>query len=271
MSAPGRRIVVKRTHGLGNVLLLLPVLTGLAKLGERVTLVTREEWADCLGVLFPQVRFVSSSPEHGLDLDSLTKEERPRVHRTEEFGALMGIPGPFPRVAPRVPELWRRAFRRDGPRVVLAPEASHAARRMPDATLQALAPALRDRGLTLTGLDPAPPVPWGEDLRGRLSVQQLIGVISVAECVVSMDSAALHVATLLGVPAVAIFGGVDPRYRVLPGDRVISLVSEIACQPCNKNETCDGRFDCLQRIPAGEIVRAVDEAAGVGGSTVRRV
>lgn len=271
MSVSGRHFVVKRTHGLGNVLLLVPVLARMVELGSAVTLVTREPWAECLGVLFPQVTFVSEAPEHDIDLDSLTREERPSMHRTEEFGALLGVSGPFPRVAPRVPDGWRRRFFRDEPRIVVAPEASHEARRLPAPTLQSVAHELRDRGLTLSGLNPEPPVPWGEDLRGRIEVRELFGLISACECLVSMDSAALHVATCLGVPAVAIFGGIDPAYRLLPADRAIALVSAISCQPCNKNETCDGRFDCLRQISAAEIVRAIADVAGVTGRTVRRV
>ncbi len=267
----GRHFVVKRTHGLGNVLLLVPVLTKLAKLGSEVTLVTREQWAACLSILFPQVKFVSKAPEHGLDLDSLTREERPGMHRTEEFGTLLGVPGPFPHVAPQIPDEWRRWFLRSEPRIVVAPEASHEARRLPGPTLQAVAHELRNRGLTLSGLDPEPHVPWGEDLRGRLSLRELFGLISACDCLVSMDSAALHVATCLGVPAVAIFGGIDPAYRLLPEDRVVALVSTISCQPCNKDETCDGRFDCLLQISAEAVVRAIADVGGIAGRTVRHV
>jgi ADP-heptose:LPS heptosyltransferase len=96
------------------------------------------------------------------------------------------------------------------------------------------------------------------DRRGTLSLTELYGLISASKCVVAMDSAILHIAASLGVPAVAIFSGIDPEYRLNSCSNVIALVADLECRPCNKVEVCDGRYDCLDRISPLNIMRALD-------------
>lgn len=47
-------ISIRRCHGLGNVVLLLPVLDHLHSKGFKVNLVTREEWISTFSTLRPK-------------------------------------------------------------------------------------------------------------------------------------------------------------------------------------------------------------------------
>ena len=86
---------IRRFHGLGNVVLLLPVLDKLAAEGRRVGVATRSEWAPTFSALRPGFIWGSESPEGAVDLDALTSSMLPEEHRTDEFGRLLGVAPPF--------------------------------------------------------------------------------------------------------------------------------------------------------------------------------
>lgn len=256
-----RRLSVVRRHGLGNVLLLLPVLRTLLHRGCAVELVTRPEWGQAVAALLPGLAVAAERRPETVDLDEATRELPPAEHRTDELARILGVAPPLDEERPEVPEAWKEPFRRLAGGIVFAPEASHPARRWPEASVRAVAEALRGSGLCLTGLESRPDLPCDHDFRGRLTLKELFGLVAVSRCVITMDSATLHVARLAGTPCVAIFGGIDPAYRLRAGDRVVALSAGLDCCPCNKRETCEGRYDCLSAVPPRAVLSAV-QAAG---------
>jgi len=249
----------RRLHGLGNIVMLLPVLKKLTESSVNVVMETREEWASMLSLLVPGISFTSETASSALDLDDLTKGMRPMGHRTDEFAGLIGVEGPFAPVVFEVPEAWRDRFRKYSGSVILAPEAGHDARQWPREHLLDLARDLKGGPLVLIGLDSRDPMPADFDLRGQLSVEDLIGLMSMARALVTMDSGALHLAMSVELPAIAIFSGIDPDYRIRPSQRVSVLQADMDCCPCNKNETCDGQYPCLASIKPDLVMRKLRE------------
>jgi heptosyltransferase-1 len=123
----------------------------------------------------------------------------------------------------------------------------------------------------LTGLDPHTPLVCDVDLRGRLSLEQMLGLLSVAGRLVTMDSGALHMATSIGLPVMAVFGGVDPLRRVRRSQRVMALQSGRGCAPCNKNETCEGAYHCLQDISPVDVLQALERLDRTRGLEVLEI
>lgn len=240
----------RRLHGIGNIIMLLPVLRKLSEASGpgSVILETRKEWASMLSVLVPGIVFTHESTEGALDLDELTKGMVPKGHRTDEFAELMGVEGSFAPVVFEVPEAWRAKFKKYSGAAMLAPEAGHDARQWPTEHLMELARKLKGAPLVLTGLNRDDDIPSDFDLRGRLSMEELIGLLSVARALVTMDSGALHLAMSVELPSIAIFSGIDPDFRIRPSQRVSVLHADMECCPCNKDETCEGRYPCLGRI-----------------------
>jgi len=276
-------IWIKRSHGLGNVVLLLPVLDKLVAEGRRVAVATREEWASAFSALRPGVIWATESPTAAVDLDALTSSMSPKEHRTDEFGRLLGMPPPFPAPSVTLPEEWTRPFERLRGCVVLAPEAAHRARRWGEPMARDLAARLaclracggthRQAGLklVLAGGSPGSDLPCHADLRGRTRVHELMALLSVAGAVICMDSGVLHLAAAVGTPTVAIFGGVDPKYRIRAEQRVVALHAALPCWPCNKLESCDGSYDCLKAVGAVDVIKAlsvVGDATGLSEMTV---
>ena len=99
---------------------------------------------------------------------------------------------------------------------------------------------------------------------GQTTEKQLAALEARLGVVVSGDSGPLHIATAMGTPVVALFGSTDPAdtgpwvpHFPQGGDRAIVLYDALACAPCRKNPTCDGRFDCLRALTPERVYDAV--------------
>ena len=66
----------------------------------------------------------------------------------------------------------------------------------------------------------------------------------------------MHLAALLGVPVVAIFGSTEPRLTGPLGNGQIILRHHVECSPCFFRE-CPIDFRCMKAVSAGEVADAV--------------
>ncbi|WDD90464.1 glycosyltransferase family 9 protein (plasmid) [Burkholderia sp. FERM BP-3421] len=250
-------ISIKRTHGLGNLVMLLPVVDKLAAQGVDVHLVTRPDWIEAVQSGRPDVTCSATARAGTIDLDAATCTLAPTTHRTLEFARLLRVTGPFDAPRLHVPKTWSEPFVRHAGALVIAPESGHPARSWPVAHLKALASRLAREHVVLSGLSETPALPCRADLRGRLSLPQLLGLLDQARAVLCFDSGMLHLAMARAVPTLAIFGGIEPRFRATRQQRVRVLQAELDCCPCNKAETCAGRYPCLAQIAPEQVVEAL--------------
>ncbi len=235
---------------------LLPILRSHADQGRPVELITRPEWGDVFRNVMPEISFGTEASPTTIDLDELTRFARPTESRTDEFADALGISGVQHRPV-TLPAEWMPAWEHLQDAVLFAPEAAHESRRCPDALAIDIGVAFSGQKLVVVGNLPAPLVPCHADLRMKTGLQDLLVLVRHAVAVVCMDSAMLHIATLLGTPAVALFSGIDPLHRTHSWQRVIVLVGDVPCRPCNKKETCNGEYFCVRRIGARDVVQAV--------------
>ncbi len=271
LSREGSTISVKRCHGLGNVIMLLPVLAKLAEGGRHVRLVTRPEWAGALRRLLPWLDVSDDRPRDVIDLDSATNALTPSGHRGDEFAVMLGVEGTLPPPRLDAPPEWSRPFLQWKGAIGFAPEAGHPSRQWPADYSATLARSLEGSPLILLGVSDSQPLACDLDMRGRLGLEELIGLLGVIRLMVCMDSGMLHLAAAVGLPTVCVFGGVEPEFRVHRRQRVLALQASLACCPCNKNETCEGRYDCISAVTPGAVLEAVRNAGGVLSRAVRRV
>lgn len=267
----GSSIAVIRRTGLGNLFLLAPVLRTMASYGDEVILATRPEWAPAMAALMPEIQVGVGTPPGAIDLDAMTVEGHSDQHRTDHFGELLGVPGPYSDRPLEVPQDWSHPFGFFSDMVIFAPETAHPARQWPAAHACKLGEMLYQPGIALVGFNPDPPIPSSADFRNKFELEDLIGLISLARVVVAMDSAVLHIAAALGIPTLAIFGGVDPKLRIRPQQKVLALSANMECVPCNKNEICKDRFDCLAAISAEQVAAHLDQAAAITERAIVRL
>jgi ADP-heptose:LPS heptosyltransferase len=150
------------------------------------------------------------------------------------------------------------------PKVVLVPGASRrgAIKRWPLRHWITLAGQLRDRFDLRWSLGPEE-----DDLRGwlpaatgvqalpRLGFWQLASALRQADGVVAPDTGLLHLAVVLGVPALGLYGSSDPVVAGLPHGSGRLLRTDIACSPCRERD-CQRR-QCMEEMTPERVGEAL--------------
>jgi len=88
---------------------------------------------------------------------------------------------------------------------------------------------------------------------GKTTLDQLIEELRECRLLLTNDTGTMHLATLLGVPVVAVFGSTDPRLTgpLGRGHRVIR--HQVECSPCFLR-ACPIDFRCMKAITVEEVV-----------------
>jgi lipopolysaccharide heptosyltransferase II len=99
------------------------------------------------------------------------------------------------------------------------------------------------------------------DLAGETSLESLAGVMSLSRVFVSNDSGAMHMASALGVPVVALFGPTR-EYETAPlpraGVGAEVLLHPVWCRPCMLRE-CPIDHRCMKGLTPERVFAAVSE------------
>ena len=87
-----------------------------------------------------------------------------------------------------------------------------------------------------------------------LSIGALIELLRNADLFIAGDTGPLHLAAMLRVPMVAIFGAKDPVVYRPWTDTAMLVRKDLPCSPCAKRE-CD-HVRCIMEIAVGEVFDA---------------
>jgi lipopolysaccharide heptosyltransferase II len=90
---------------------------------------------------------------------------------------------------------------------------------------------------------------------GQTTIEQLIDELRECRLLLTNDTGTMHLASLLGVPVVAIFGSTEPRLTGPLGDGHIVLRHQVECSPCFLRE-CPIDFRCMKAVSPQEVVDA---------------
>jgi ADP-heptose:LPS heptosyltransferase len=219
-----------------------------------------ERWGD--GVTREGARLLQTHP---LPHRPMTRYDQ-ALGLAEAFGVSRGIPGlgrfhpalkdvPLPDPGP----VWAAGK----PRVVLVPGASRrgASKRWPLRHWLALAELLKDRYQLRWSLGPEEealrawlPEATGVPALPKAGLWTLAAALRQADRVVAPDTGLLHLAVVLGVPALGLFGGSDPVVAGLPGGTGRILRTGIECSPC-RERLCQRR-ECLEGLAPERVAAA---------------
>jgi heptosyltransferase-2 len=95
------------------------------------------------------------------------------------------------------------------------------------------------------------------DLTGRTRIEDAIDLISASRFAVANDSGLMHVAAAVGCKVVAIYGSTSPvdTPALSPTARFAS--KSLSCSPCRQRTCPLGHLDCLEKLEAAEVIRAL--------------
>lgn len=105
-------------------------------------------------------------------------------------------------------------------------------------------------------------VPGVESLAGQTTLEEFLAALARSRLVVCNDSGAMHVAALLGVPVVALFGSTDPVRTGPLGSSTRVLSHPVPCGPCFRR-ACPTDLACLRRIEPEMVFSACLEQLGL--------
>jgi lipopolysaccharide heptosyltransferase II len=91
---------------------------------------------------------------------------------------------------------------------------------------------------------------------GQTTLEQLIDELRRCSLLLTNDTGTMHLAALLGVPVVAVFGSTEPRLTGPLGNGHTVLRHHVECSPCFLRE-CPIDFRCMKAISADEVADAV--------------
>jgi lipopolysaccharide heptosyltransferase II len=91
---------------------------------------------------------------------------------------------------------------------------------------------------------------------GRTTLDQLILELRQCRLLLTNDTGTMHLASLLGIPVVAIFGSTEPGLTRPLGDHHIVLRYHVECSPCFLRK-CPIDFRCMKAIAVHEVVDAI--------------
>lgn len=102
------------------------------------------------------------------------------------------------------------------------------------------------------------------NIAGKIGFENELDLISQLDVMVSMDSANMHLASLMGVPVVSIWGGTHPHLGFLGyGQSSTDVVqTDLSCRPCSTygGKPCyRGDYACLSSINEEEIIIKVNK------------
>ncbi len=117
----------------------------------------------------------------------------------------------------------------------------------------------KDRGIADEILTHAKHPANATNLCGQTSLEQLIARLRASDVLLTNDTGTMHLAALLGIRTVAIFGSTEPALTGPLGPGHVVLRHKVECSPCFLRE-CPIDFPCMKAIESPEVVAALREA-----------
>ena len=101
-----------------------------------------------------------------------------------------------------------------------------------------------------------------ENLCGETTLAQLIGILRECDALLTNDTGTMHLAALLGVPTVAIFGSTEPALTGPLGAGHAVIRKRVECSPCFLRE-CPIDFRCMKEVEADTVTAALRRVLGI--------
>jgi heptosyltransferase-2 len=99
-------------------------------------------------------------------------------------------------------------------------------------------------------------IPGAENLAGQTTMEELIAHLAACRLVLSNDSGAMHLASVLGVRTLGIFGSTEQLRTGPLGPRTTVIREHVPCSPCFLRE-CPIDFACMQGVTVERVTASV--------------
>jgi ADP-heptose:LPS heptosyltransferase len=162
-----------------------------------------------------------------------------------------------------------------GPLVLIHPGPTWPVKQWPQASWTVLVQALQAQGVNNVvqlgtgvqgysnlGASEAMAIPGVVSLVDKLSLEECLAFISLADLFVGIDSGLLHAAVSFRVPAVGIWGATSPKFLFAGSESRAFVVSRVECQGCHHRfprlhhiSGCPYDIRCMKEISVDEVLQ----------------
>ena len=101
---------------------------------------------------------------------------------------------------------------------------------------------------------------------GQTTLNELIAELSECALLLTNDTGTMHLATILGVPVVAVFGSTEPHLTGPLSSAARVIRHQVECSPCFLRK-CPIDFRCMKAVTVGEVAESVSALLRVGEGT----
>jgi len=265
---------VQRTLCLGDVLMLVPVVRELKRLGYDVHYQTDLRFVSVLQALGINTAGLNRSVERAIMLDWVVERDHweralSRMHRCEIFARAVGLE--------QVPDVWdwscelgrfpelKEPWAERGEFIVFQGSGAARQRGLSEEAVQWLLTALAVEGVRvlyigerLPDLKTDPELVRLQFMNGTL--RELFSWIGMARCLVTMDSLPLWISHYTKTPVVAILGPSRPEQRIAlhplypEGAVAVEMNRVVECESCfEMAKKCNYKFDCLYGVSGEQV------------------
>jgi lipopolysaccharide heptosyltransferase II len=91
---------------------------------------------------------------------------------------------------------------------------------------------------------------------GKTTMKELIAELSECALLLTNDTGTMHLASILGVPVVAVFGSTEPHLTGPLGNAHHVIRHQVECSPCFLRE-CPIDFRCMKAVTVDEVAQSV--------------
>jgi len=99
-------------------------------------------------------------------------------------------------------------------------------------------------------------IPLALNLAGETGLSECIALLRGLNLFITNDSGAMHMASALGVPTLAIFGSTDPALTGPTGPNTGFIIKKTPCNPCFERVCRYGHMECMRAITVDEVCGA---------------
>ena len=93
------------------------------------------------------------------------------------------------------------------------------------------------------------------NLTGQASLGESAAIVQEAALVIGVDTGLTHLGTAFGRPTIALLGATCP-YLHTESRWTQVIYHPLACSPCKRKPTCEGRYDCMRAIRVDSVYTA---------------
>lgn len=94
---------------------------------------------------------------------------------------------------------------------------------------------------------------------GKTTLLETLLILAQCDGLIANDSGIPHLAALVDIPHIVLFGPTDPKqWRPLSQKALILTENQLDCRPCRLKITCNNQFNCLYDLSVNQVLEAAE-------------